>query len=88
MNISGDIRSLFIAECIFTFALVSVVYQTAINRLNAGNSYFGLAIGAIIIAGGAAVGNISGGFFNPAVLLGIGLFGIPLKSAAVILLGQ
>jgi len=34
-----------------------------------------------VAVGVVVVGNISGGFFNPAVLLGIGLFGIPLKSA-------
>jgi aquaporin Z len=59
-----------------------------VNRLTAGNSYFGLAIGGIVAVGAVTVGNISGGFFNPAVLLGIGFFGIPLKAAAAILFGQ
>ena len=84
----NDLRAAFIAEIIFTFALVSVIYHTAVNRLTAGNSYFGLAIGAIVAVGGVVVGKVSGGFFNPAVLLWVGLFGISLKTAAVILAGQ
>ena len=69
VGLFGDLKNFFIAELIFTFALVTTVLHTAVNRLTAGNSYFGLAIGAIVIVGGAAVGKISGGFFNPAVLL-------------------
>jgi len=84
----GNLTELFIAELIFTFALLTTVLHTAVNRQTAGNSYFGIAIGAIVAVGVVVVGNISGGFFNPAVLLGIGLFGIPLKSAWIILLGQ
>jgi aquaporin Z len=88
VGLFGDTKSFFIAELIFTFALVTTVLHTAVNRLTAGNSYFGLAIGAIVIVGGAAVGKISGGFFNPAVLLGIGLFGIPTNAVIAILGGQ
>lgn len=36
-----------------------------------GNQYYGLAIGFVIIAGGYAGGNVSGGCFNPAVAFGI-----------------
>merc|ERR1719174_1232139 len=39
--------------------------------MNAGNQFFGLAIGFVIIAGEDAAGNISGGALNPAVALGI-----------------
>lgn len=88
VSLFGTTKALFIAECLFTFALVTTVLHTAVNRLTAGNSYFGLAIGAVVIVGGAAVGKISGGFFNPAVLLGIGLFGIPAKATIAILGGQ
>jgi glycerol uptake facilitator-like aquaporin len=41
-----------------------------------------------VAVGAAVVGKISGGFFNPAVLLGVGLFGIPLKAAGIMLLAQ
>jgi aquaporin Z len=59
-----------VAEAIFTFALVSVVLNTATTKKAAGNSYFGLAIGFTVLAGAFAVGPISGGAFNPAVGIG------------------
>lgn len=59
-----------VAEAIFTFALVSVVLNTATTKKTAGNSYFGLAIGFTVLAGAFAVGPISGGAFNPAVGVG------------------
>ena len=62
-------RALF-AEILFTFALVLVILQVAINDATKGNAYYGLAIGVIVMAGVWAVGDISGGVFNPAVGLG------------------
>jgi len=88
VTVANDLKSLFIAEFIFTFALVSTVLYTAVNSITAGNSYFGIAIGAIVAIGIVVVGQISGWFFNPAVLLGIGMFGISLQTAIIILLGQ
>lgn len=86
--LSSDMKSIFIAELIFTFALASAVLYTAVNPKVAGNSYFGLAIGATVAIGIVVVGKISGWFFNPAVLLGIGMFWISLKTAMIILAGQ
>lgn len=86
--LTSSMKSIFIAELLFTFALVSTVLYTAVNPATSGNSYFGWAIGAIVAIGIVVVGQISGGFFNPAVLFGIGMFGISLKTAAIILLGQ
>jgi aquaporin Z len=60
----------FGAEFLFTFALVYVVLNVATAPANAGNSYFGLAIGFTVLAGAFAVGDISGGAFNPAVAVG------------------
>merc|ERR1719311_1878415 len=51
--------------------LCFVVLNVAATTKNAGNQFFGLAIGFVIIAGGYAAGGISGGAFNPAVALGI-----------------
>merc|ERR1719359_1160934 len=51
--------------------LCFVVLNVATAGKNAGNQFYGLAIGFVIIAGGYAAGNISGGAFNPAVALGI-----------------
>jgi aquaporin Z len=58
------------AEFLFTFALVYVILNVATSRATAGNSYFGLAIGFTVMAGAFAVGDISGGAFNPAVAIG------------------
>jgi aquaporin Z len=63
-----------IVEMIFTFALVSVVLHTAVNKKTSGNSYYGLAIGFILMVGAYAGGHISGGAFNPAVGLGPNLY--------------
>lgn len=60
-----------LAEMLYTFMLCFVVLNVAFARKNEGNQFFGLAIGFVIIAGGYAVGNISGGALNPAVALGI-----------------
>lgn len=58
------------AEFLFTFALVYVVLNVATAPATAGNSYFGLAIGFTVLAGAFAVGDVSGGAFNPAVAVG------------------
>merc|ERR1719388_542006 len=60
-----------LAEVLYTFMLCFVVLNVATAKKNAGNQFFGLAIGFVIIAGGYAAGGISGGAFNPAVALGI-----------------
>jgi len=56
-----------IAEIMATFTLVSVVLNVATTEEDAGNSFFGLAIGLTVASMGIAVGGISGGAFNPAV---------------------
>jgi aquaporin Z len=68
MNI--DIPKALLAEFIFTLALCFVVLTVATAKKTAGNHYFGLAIGLVIVAGAYSVGPISGGAFNPAVALG------------------
>jgi len=56
-----------VAEILATFTLVSVVLNVATTEEDAGNSFFGLAIGLTVASMGIAVGGISGGAFNPAV---------------------
>merc|ERR1719387_159856 len=51
--------------------LCFVVLNVAATKAWDGNQFYGLAIGFVIIAGGYAGGNVSGGAFNPAVALGI-----------------
>jgi len=65
-----------LAELLFTFALVFVVLNVATAKGTAGNSFYGLAIGMTVMTGAFAVGNISGGAFNPAVALGITFMGL------------
>ena len=61
------------AEFLFTFALAFVVLNVATSKDTADNSFYGLAIGMTVMAGAFAVGSISGGAFNPAVAVGIGV---------------
>jgi Glycerol uptake facilitator and related permeases (Major Intrinsic Protein Family) len=65
-----------LAEVLFTFALVYVVLNSATAEGTSGNSFYGLAIGMTVMTGAFAVGDISGGAFNPAVAVGISILGI------------
>ncbi len=65
-----------VAEILGTFALVYVILHVATAKANAGNSYFGLAIGFTVTAMAYALGGISGGAFNPAVALGAGIMNL------------
>jgi len=65
-----------LAEFLFTFALVYVMLNAATAEGTSGNSFYGLAIGMTVMTGAFAVGDISGGAFNPAVALGISILGI------------
>jgi len=74
--IALDLGPALLAEFLFTFALVWVVLNSATAKGTAGNSFYGLAIGFTVLIGAYAVGNISGGAFNPAVALGIAILNI------------
>jgi aquaporin Z len=65
-----------LAEFLFTFAVVYVVLNVATAKGTSGNSFYGLAIGMTVMTGAFAVGNISGGVFNPAVAVGISAMGL------------
>lgn len=60
-----------VAEFLFTYALVYVVLNAATADGTSGNSFYGLAIGMTVMTGAFAVGDISGGAFNPAVAVAI-----------------
>lgn len=66
-----DISKALIAEFLFTFLLCFVVLNVATAKETKNNSYFGLAIGLIVVAGAYAMGAISSAAFNPAVALGV-----------------
>jgi aquaporin Z len=74
--ISPNVGPALLAEFLFTFALVYVVLNAATAEGTSGNSFYGLAIGMTVMTGAFAVGDISGGAFNPAVALGISILGI------------
>lgn len=74
--IAPRIGPALLAEFLFTFALVYVVLNAATAEGTSGNSFYGLAIGMTVMTGAFAVGDISGGAFNPAVAVGISLLGI------------
>ena len=62
-----------LAEFLGTFALAWVVLNVATAKSTGGNSNYGLAIGFTVTVMAFAVGGISGGAFNPAVVTGITL---------------
>jgi aquaporin Z len=69
----ANVPKAFVAEFLFTFALAYVVLNSATAKATSGNSFYGLAIGMTVMIGAFSVGAISGGAFNPAVVVGIGL---------------
>jgi aquaporin Z len=60
-------------EVIFTSMLCFVFLNVTTASKIEGNTFYGLAISFVIIAGGYAAGGISGAIFNPAVALGVEL---------------
>ncbi|MEV4510680.1 aquaporin [Dactylosporangium sp. NPDC049525] len=78
-----------LVEALFTFALAYVMLNVATSRSNPNNSFYGLAIGFTVTAGIVAVGPISGGMFNPAVVAGALVMGlITWYTAAIYLVVQ
>ena len=62
----------FAVEAAFSGLLVLVYQNACAHKQRAEpNSYFGLAVGMAVLAGGASVSKISGGCFNPALGMGI-----------------
>jgi aquaporin Z len=74
--IAIGVKAALLAEFLFTFALCWVVLNTTTAKGTMGNSFYGLAIGMTVMVGAFAVGNVSGGAFNPAVATGITLMGL------------
>jgi aquaporin Z len=66
---------MLVVEFLFTFALAYVVLNVATAKGTEGNSFYGLAIGFVVIVGAISVGWVSGGAFNPAIALGATVLG-------------
>lgn len=62
-----DTETLLVAEILFTFALCFVI----LNVTTSENSFYGAAIGLVVLAGIISVGSLSGAVFNPAVAVGL-----------------
>ena len=62
--------AVLLVETIFTCLLALVVLSVATAKATAGNSYYGLAIGFVIVVGATVGGPISGGAFNPGLRSG------------------
>lgn len=75
-----------VAEFLGTLALAWVVLNTATAKATSGNSNYGLAIGFTVVVMAYALGNISGGAFNPAIAVGITTMGLSKLSALWIFL--
>ena len=71
-----NIQSFYFAEILFTFLLVFVILNVALNKRLEGNQFYGLAIGLTVTAGAFSVGDVSGAVFNPAVSFGPSLMGL------------
>ena len=65
-----------LAEFIGTFALAYVVLNVATAKGTSGNSFYGLAIGFTVLSMAYALGDVSGGAFNPAVAFCISMLKI------------
>ena len=76
MDLSTTVTQAIAAEIIGTFALCWVVLNVATSKDTEGNSFYGLAIGLTITACAFSLGGISGGAFNPAVALAMGISNI------------
>jgi aquaporin Z len=89
VNPSGQLlASALVVELLFTFALAFVVLNVATSADHPDNSFYGLAIGFTVAAGAIAVGGISGGAFNPAVVLGGTVMGLFAPITLVYIIAQ
>ena len=66
---------MLVVEFLFTFTLAYVVLNVATAKGTDGNSFYGLAIGFLVVVGAISVGWVSGGAFNPAIALGATVLG-------------
>jgi len=70
-GVGYSLAAVGLVETIFSAALVFVVLSVATTAQDAGNWYFGLAIGFTVMSAAFAIAPISGCSLNPAVAFGI-----------------
>lgn len=71
-----NIKAMFACEFLFTFLLTYTYLQTVNCEKTKGNSYYGLAIGSVILAAFLATAGTSYGVFNPAIALALIVMGL------------
>ena len=74
-GVMASAGKMLVVEFLFTFALAYVVLNVATAKGTDGNSFYGLAIGFVVVVGAISVGWVSGGAFNPAIALGATILG-------------
>jgi aquaporin Z len=65
-----DTIKALVVEIVFTLMLALTVFNVATHKKVANNSFYGLAIGFVIVIAAISGGPLSGGAFNPAVGIG------------------
>merc|ERR1712187_260167 len=63
-------------ELVFTFVLTYVVLCVATVKSGPLTNYFGMVIGFCVVVGGYAIGGISGGYMNPALVVCASVVGL------------
>jgi aquaporin Z len=76
LPMAARVAPALLIEFLFTFALAYVVLNVATSKDTAGNSNYGLAIGFTVMVGAFALGDVSGGAFNPAVAIAAATMGV------------
>ncbi|CAE7688726.1 nucI [Symbiodinium sp. CCMP2456] len=70
-HVSYALMAEFIYTAMLAFTVLNVAVSKRNNSATDGNNFYALAIAWVIIAGGYAVGGVSGAAFNPAVAIGL-----------------
>lgn len=65
-----------LVELLYTFMLCFTVLNVCVAKATKDNKFYGVAIGFVVIAGGYGGGYVSGGYFNPALVLGVNIMGL------------
>ncbi|MEO6691815.1 MAG: aquaporin [Saprospiraceae bacterium] len=73
LDLSNIPLEAILAEFIGSFALAYVVLNVATAKNTQGNDYYGMAIGLTVCGLALALGGVSGGVFNPAVAIALGV---------------
>ena len=76
----------FIAEFIYTFLLVYTVLSLSVFPKQITSLLTGIGVGTVVMIGAFTVGSISGGSFNPAVIIGSIILGIYTATDALVVI--